>query len=349
MKAGELFAGYGGLALAVEAVFGAQTAWVAEWDEAPSKILAHHWPKTPNHRDVTTVDWANIEQVQIISGGSPCQDISAAGARRGMTEGTRSNLWVAMREAIAIQQPDLVVWENVKGAFSAKATSGMEPCPGCMGDTSDRKPHLRALGRVLGDLSTLGYDAQWRTIRVTDIGGPHQRARIFILAWRRGAYTLSQRRIQGGEGPLQSARFGYHPQRLRNRYSNGPESDPCGTTPLISLMPPQPNPPTRKEASYDFGEYTPAIKRWEAVLGREAPPAATPSSTGKPQLNPRFSEWLMGLPDGWVTSPEIGLTRAQQLKALGNGVVPQQASVALADMWGNLAPKPPHQKDKNKA
>lgn len=57
----------------------------------------------------------------------------------------------------------------------------------------------------------------------------------------------------------------------------------------------------------------------------------------------------MGLPDGWVTSPEIGLTRAQQLKALGNGVVPQQAGVALADMWGNLAPASPRQKDKNKA
>lgn len=203
MKAGELFAGYGGLALAVEAVFGAQTAWVAEWDEAPSKILAHHWPETPNHRDVTTVDWANIEQVQIISGGSPCQDISAAGARRGMTEGTRSNLWVAMREAIAIQQPELVVWENVKGAFSAKATSDMEPCPGCMGGGGATQHSLRALGRVLGDLSSLGYDAQWSTIRASDIGTPHHRERVFILAHRRDTYTWRERRSEGRAKPTQ--------------------------------------------------------------------------------------------------------------------------------------------------
>ena len=127
-----------------------------------------------------------------------CQDISAAGARKGMTEGTRSNLWVAMREAIAEQKPDLVVWENVRGAFSAKATSNMEPCPGCMGGTLDGEPVLRALGRVLGDLSTLGYDAQWRTIRVSDIGGAHQRARVFVLAHRRDSYTFRERWGQGG-------------------------------------------------------------------------------------------------------------------------------------------------------
>lgn len=72
MKAGELFAGYGGLALAVEQAFGAETAWVCEYDEAPAKILAHRFPHAPNHRDVTAVNWGELEPVQIISGGSPC-------------------------------------------------------------------------------------------------------------------------------------------------------------------------------------------------------------------------------------------------------------------------------------
>lgn len=409
MKAGELFAGYGGLALAVEAVFGAQTAWVAEWDEAPSKILAHHWPKTPNHRDVTTVDWANIEQVQIISGGSPCQDISAAGARRGMTEGTRSNLWVAMREAIAIQQPELVVWENVKGAFSAKATSDMEPCQGCMGGGATQHS-LRALGRVLGDLSTLGYDAQWRTVRASDIGAPHQRARIFILAWRRDTYTFSQRRQQGGKEPLQGTQLAGNTQRLgRSGQTGAPSnkgwsdvelfptpkaSDGTMGLPRTSGRPPErsthlatriaygtpsgvagrllptpntmdsldwregearekakqrgmPNAPKRystgnlrEEVHFNFGEYEPAIERWEKISQRSAPEPVQPSATGRPQLAPAFSEWLMGLPDGWVTSPEIGLTRAQQLKALGNGVVPQQAASALSEMWSHLEETP---------
>jgi len=154
LKLGELFAGFGGLGMAVEEVFDAELAWYAEFDDAPSKIMAHHWPGVPNHRDVTTVQWAPncpngdghkvevfrigantdiqaetyygctecgwelpIEDrpthvpypVHIISGGSPCQDLSAAGRRAGMTEGTRSNLWVSMREAIAIIKPTYVV------------------------------------------------------------------------------------------------------------------------------------------------------------------------------------------------------------------------------------------------
>ena len=133
LTAGELFAGYGGLALAVERALNAKTAWVCEFEEAPSKILAQHFPEAPNFRDVTAVDWETVPPVDIISGGSPCQDVSLAGSRRGMTDGTRSNLWVSMREAIKTIRPRLVVWENVKGARSATASSDLEPCPGCMG------------------------------------------------------------------------------------------------------------------------------------------------------------------------------------------------------------------------
>lgn len=126
--------------------------------------------------------------VHILSGGTPCQDLSHAGRRRGMTEGTRSNLWVSMREAIAIIKPTYVVWENVRGAYSAKADSEMEHCPGCMGThEQDGKHFLRALGRVLGDLSDLGYDAQWRGLRAADVDAPHGRFRVFILATRRNA------------------------------------------------------------------------------------------------------------------------------------------------------------------
>jgi DNA (cytosine-5)-methyltransferase 1 len=76
-----------------------------------------------------------------------------------------------------------------------------------------------------------------------------------------------------------------------------------------------------------FGPYTEAVQRWEAVLGRPAPPPAVPNEDGKPRLNPVFVEWMMGLPDGFVTG--TGISRTSQLKALGNGVVPQQAVLAL--------------------
>lgn len=83
----------------------------------------------------------------------------------------------------------------------------------------------------------------------------------------------------------------------------------------------------------DFGVYTAAVRRWEEIT-RPAPAPTQLSSKGKPQLAAPFSEWVMGLPEGWITSEEIGLTRNQQLRAAGNGVVPQQAEAALKLLIG---------------
>lgn len=79
-----------------------------------------------------------------------------------------------------------------------------------------------------------------------------------------------------------------------------------------------------------WGPYTPAIRRWERILGRPAPaPTVTGKRSGQQQLSPLFVEWLMGPPEGHVTAVP-GLSRNKQLKLLGNGVVPQQASAALS-------------------
>lgn len=86
-----------------------------------------------------------------------------------------------------------------------------------------------------------------------------------------------------------------------------------------------------------WGDYAAAIRRWEHVLGRPAPDPTEPGTKGQPRLAPRFVEWLMGLPDGWVTAVP-GLTRNAQLRLLGNGVVPQQAAYAIADLLAPLAP-----------
>lgn len=82
-----------------------------------------------------------------------------------------------------------------------------------------------------------------------------------------------------------------------------------------------------------FGPYAEAVQRWEQAT-RPAPDPTQPNTKGKPQLAAAFAEWMMGLPEGWVTSEEIGLTRAQQLKAIGNGVCPQQAEAALRHLLG---------------
>ena len=134
LKIGALFAGYGGLDLAVESVLDARVAWVSEFDKAPSQVLSERFPNVPNFGDVTTVDWAAVEPVDVITGGSPCQDLSTAGKRAGMKDGTRSGLWSAMCEAIEKIKPKLVLWENVRGALSAQADAGdLEQCEFCMG------------------------------------------------------------------------------------------------------------------------------------------------------------------------------------------------------------------------
>ena len=77
-----------------------------------------------------------------------------------------------------------------------------------------------------------------------------------------------------------------------------------------------------------WGEYEPAIRRWEHVLGYPAPPPAEPGPSGRPRLSAAFAEWMMGLAPGFVTGVP-GIPRTRQLKIIGNGVVPQQAALAL--------------------
>jgi DNA (cytosine-5)-methyltransferase 1 len=378
MKAAELCAGYGGLAVAIEEVFNAKTVWVSEFEEAPSKILAHRWPSAPNHGDMTKINWYGVETVDVLGAGTPCQDLSTAGKRKGMTEGTRSNLWVNMREAIAAIKPTYVVWENVRGAYSAEADSDLEQCEGCVGDP-DGRVVLRALGRVLGDLSDLGYDCQWRGLRAADVGSCHSRFRVFVLAVRRDALPHASR--IGGDQAIEhdggfpaaddwaslldeSSGDTHGLGSLRKAIANGhflgidggrerAEQDGWGQladgrTEAIAdthgrdddgRLSHSQRCAERGEATswssqgFDWQEYEPAIRHWEARLGRPAPRPTEPTGRdGAEQLSARFCEWMMGLPDGWVTDPAIGISRNEQLKACGNGVVPQQAAAALRDM-----------------
>lgn len=186
-RIGSLFSGVGGLDLAVEAFFDAETVWHCEFDPEPSKVLAKHWPGVPNHGDITAVDWSTVEPVDILCGGFPCQDLSLAGRRSGMRPGTRSGLWSDFTKAIAALKPSVVVIENVRGLLSgcAESDSDVEPCPGCVAGERGvaHAPRLRALGRVLGDLDRLGFDAEWHGLPASDVGAPHGRFRVFVLAY----------------------------------------------------------------------------------------------------------------------------------------------------------------------
>ena len=300
LKIGSLFSGYGGLDRAVEQVTGATPAWFVEYDAAPSKILAHHWPDVPNHGDVTAVDWATMPPVDILTGGYPCQPFSAAGQRKGTND--ERHLWPYVREAIRVLRPRLAILENVAGH--------------------------RSLGfdRVLGDMAEDGLHVRWTSLRASDVGAPHHRERLFILA--APADPEGTRRDHGETAHIGTTHREVDAPRDDSHAAADSEDDGLARTGPARHR--RPRPADSSGGDIDWGPYTEAVQRWER-LTRPAPAPTEPNTKGNPRLNAAFAEWMMGLPEGHVTQVP-GISRADQLKAIGNGVCPQQAAVALTTL-----------------
>jgi len=187
MRIGSLFTGYGGLSVAVDAVFGGRTVWTSEIDEDASKVVAERFPGVPNLGDIEQIDWAAVEPVTVLDGGFPCQDLSDAGARKGLMAGTRSGLWSEFVRAIRALQPTWVVIENVPGLLTGRTAESEDVVRvGPRGGKRVERTH-RALGRVLRDLADLGFDAEWGVFSAAGVGAPHLRRRVFLLAeWMQG-------------------------------------------------------------------------------------------------------------------------------------------------------------------
>jgi DNA (cytosine-5)-methyltransferase 1 len=153
---GSLFAGIGGLDLGLERA-GWECRWQVEIDNYCRRVLAKHWPDVPRFGDIRTVTGGELERVDLICGGFPCQDISNAGKRAGI-DGERSGLWSEYIRLVRVVRPRLVLVENVAALLT------------------------RGLDRVLGDLAEAGYDAEWRCLSAAAFGAPHRRERLFIVA-----------------------------------------------------------------------------------------------------------------------------------------------------------------------
>lgn len=322
IRLGSLCTGYGGLDMASMAVLGGHLAWCADNDRHVSVLLKARYADILNLGDITELDWSGVEPVDVICAGFPCQDISNAGPRTGIKRGTRSGIWINIVAGIRQLAPKIVVVENVAAL------------------------RRRGLDRVLGDLAALGYDAIWTSLRAGDIGAPHRRERVFVLAYRPEAQDLltaadarGQRWTQRPAG--RSAPGGRSPGRsLRSRYLALPgaaPADPARGSRHVAEPPEysrqlhagRSHSPRRQPAAV-WGKYEPAIRRWEAITGRSAPPPTEPGTRGQTRLAAAFSEWLMGLPAGFVTG--LGLPYSAQHRILGNGVVAQQAQVALRQL-----------------
>lgn len=158
----DLFSGIGGFSLGLQRSGGFQTVAFCEIEPFPRRVLANHWPEVPCYDDIRTLTAARLASdgiaVDAICGGFPCQDISNAGLRAGIG-GERSGLWSEYARLIGEIRPRYVFVENVAALLG------------------------RGMGRVLGDLSALGYDAEWYCIPASALGAPHRRNRIWIIAY----------------------------------------------------------------------------------------------------------------------------------------------------------------------
>lgn len=300
LRIGSLCTGYGGLDMAVMAVFGGRLAWCVDNDEHVSTILAARYADSPNLGDLTALDWTAVPTVDILCAGFPCQDISFSGRGAGIEKGERSGIWKNIITGIRKLRPKLIIVENVAAIRS------------------------RGLNRVLGDLATLRYDASWTSLRASDVGAAHRRERVYILAHRPGAKDVLAAAHARGK---RWQRWPANDQTASGRTPGG--SIRLGDIPLgvTAGRPSATRTSVSSVGEIAWQQYETAIRRWEKVIGRPATYPVERGTRGQPRLAAAFSEWLMGLAKGFVT--DLGLPDSAQHRALGNGVVPQQAVVAL--------------------
>lgn len=278
MKIGSLCTGYGGLDMAVEAYFNAEMVWCAEIDKYASQLIEQRFNK-PNLGDIKQIEWDEVEPVDILTAGYPCQPFSHAGQRKGTQD--ERHIWPYIIEAISRIRPSIVILENVRGHLSL------------------------GFKEVLSDLAKNGYDAKWEIVRASDVGAPHQRARLFIIAYP------SSKGLQ---------RTGYKANNPTNGIVTNTNCDACEKSRRADRK------VSTKSAGFQ-GRQNIGQTRSEYRCSCEMAEQEIPSTLVEGKLNAKFVEYMMGLPSGWVT--DLNFSRTQQLKMLGNGVVPQQAYYAL--------------------
>ncbi len=341
MRIGGLFSGIGGLEVGLEAAIpGSETVWQCEIDPYCRAVLAHHWPNAMRYDDVTRLNTTTLAPVDIICGGFPCQDVSLAGAGAGLA-GARSGLWFEYLRIIDGMRPRFVVIENVLGLVR------------------------RGLDVVVRGLEALGYTVEGSRIRAGDVGAPHRRERVFLLAWLADSNCPCDERQPVGEAegitePRQSRETLADPKSIRRPLTGDQQDGTRVASPIASGQAMadgdgerQPQPEGRKQAQRrrvgdsskgvadanqegleeqqprHAGQLTPAV----GEAGRPAKPGLVRGADG-------LSGWLdrarWPCPQGeaqhdWeaprTVTPRSVPRRTQRVKMLGNAVVPQCAYI----------------------
>jgi DNA (cytosine-5)-methyltransferase 1 len=322
----DLFSGIGGFSLGLERTRGFKTVAFCEIEAFPRKVLAKHWPEVPCYHDVRELTAERLAAdgiaVDVICGGFPCQDISVAGTGVGLA-GKRSGLWSEFSRLIGELRPQYAIVENVSALLS------------------------RGLTDVLGDLATLGYDAEWHCIPASAIGAPHRRDRIWIVAYANQRRCRREERgaaqIQGRQSITHgSSEAPAHPISGELRHESGRRNGASWAGEAIVADDGEQGIMADADSSSRFG--FPQHAEQQGTSGhqpgrcgeeRRGEGANVPDANG----SRRIEQWR-NLPireelaaaqcsDWWRSEPDVGRvahgvpSRVDRLKGLGNAVVPQ--------------------------
>lgn len=307
LTVGSLFAGIGGWDLGLERTGGFRTVWFCEQDEFCQHVLAEHWPGVPCHPDVTELRGADVEPVDVLCGGFPCQDLSYAGKGAGLA-GARSGLWSEYARLIGELGPRYVLVENVTALLA------------------------RGLGVVLADLAAIGYDAEWDCIPAAAFGAPHRRDRIWLVAYPNAARPgLEGTGVRGRSADLRApaavADAGREGRRQVAGGAHEDEGEDAG-----------------RSATFDHVAGGAGTSRLRAAGAGDV--AALADATGERRGSGDLAraDVVNDGPepshgdararrdgDGWLTEPDVGRVadgvpaRVDRLRSLGNALVPQIA------------------------
>lgn len=331
---GSTFTGILGLDRAFEYVTGGRCAWACESSAYCREIIWQQRPGLTISGDIRRVgSGLGYDGVDAVIGGFPCQDVSDSGKRVGLEHGERTGLWRELARAIGEIRPGIVFVENVRGLLR------------------------RGFEHVLTDLARLGFDAEWTCLRASDVGAPHRRERVFVLATtadgrERLADAYRERLRQLSEWNL----CGQAERRDAEPVDAG--ADDMGDTDLLGLpwgdggaaRPSERSDAlrasgvadrmhdrrdeqrpcdddSRRDAPGDIAHRRDALE----LLDHRWPPGPADAEGWArwPGARPSFRRSPDGVP-GWVDRSRLaeGLRRAR-LRALGNAVVAQQAAAAL--------------------
>ena len=324
---------YGSVCSGIEAAsvawesLGWKPAWFSEIEPFPNAVLAHHYPEVPNLGDFTQIGHGRptvAAAIDLLVGGTPCQDFSIAGLRAGLA-GDRGRLTVEFVKLLERLHPRWFVWENVPGVLSADSGA--------------------AFGIFLDALAKLGYGFAYRVLDAQHFGVPQRRRRVFVVGhlgdWRRAAAVLFEREsMSGNPAPSRQARQVAPTIPSRSTAGGGLGSDfdcdgglvTAGT--VRSHRRNNSNPVTEakelvvaftcKDAGGDLSEdVAPTLRSMHHAEGGQPNGGGQVAIIpGVRRLTPRECERLQGFPDDWTAVPYRGKPAADgpRYRALGNSM-----------------------------